>query len=79
MNRISFKIKLSNINEVKDFTSILAKYDNIVDIEQGRYCVDGKSILGIFSLDLSKEFMIHIYGMLNISLIDDIRKYEVQE
>ncbi len=50
----SFNILLSSINDVKDFVNIVSKYDADIDLTSGRYVVDAKSIMGIFSLDLSK-------------------------
>ena len=46
------KIRLSTIADVRDFVNIVAKSDIDVDLQSGRYIVDGKSIMGIFSLDL---------------------------
>ncbi|MBR7111352.1 MAG: HPr family phosphocarrier protein [Clostridia bacterium] len=48
----SVKIRLSTIADVRDFVNIVAKSDIDVDLQSGRYIVDGKSIMGIFSLDL---------------------------
>lgn len=48
----SFYIKLSEINDVYTLVNTLVAYDGEVDLESGRYVVDGKSLLGIFSLDL---------------------------
>ncbi len=48
------KIQLSTINDVKNFVSTVSKYDFDVDLISGRYAIDAKSIMGIFSLDLSK-------------------------
>ncbi len=42
------------INDVKEFVNIVMLYDYDVDLVSGRYAVDAKSIMGIFSLDLSK-------------------------
>ena len=50
MNSVS--IRLSTIADVRDFVNIVAKSDIDVDLQSGRYVVDGKSIMGIFSLDL---------------------------
>lgn len=47
-------IKLDTINDVKVFVNTVTKYDFDVDLVSGRYAVDAKSIMGIFSLDLSK-------------------------
>ena len=49
------KIRLSTISDVRDFVNIVAAYDGEVDLISGRYVVDGKSIMGIFSLDLANE------------------------
>ena len=48
----SVKIRLSTVADVRDFVNILAKTDIEIDLASGRYVVDGKSIMGIFSLDL---------------------------
>lgn len=51
---VNYKISLAAINDVKDFVNMVMKYDFDVDLVSGRYAVDAKSIMGIFSLDLSK-------------------------
>lgn len=48
------KIMLKTINDVKAFVNAVTKYNFDVDLLSGRYAVDAKSIMGIFSLDLSK-------------------------
>ena len=48
------KVMLATINDVKAFVNAVTKYDFDVDLVSGRYAVDAKSIMGIFSLDLSK-------------------------
>ncbi|MGN0660478.1 MAG: HPr family phosphocarrier protein [Oscillospiraceae bacterium] len=55
-------IKLETINDVKRFVNTVSKYDFDVDLVSGRYAVDAKSIMGIFSLDLSKEIEMDIHG-----------------
>ena len=50
----SVYIKLHEINDVYTLVNTLVAYDGEVDLESGRYNVDGKSLLGIFSLDLRK-------------------------
>lgn len=46
------KIVINTIAKVKDFVNKVMKYDFEVDLSSGRYSVDAKSIMGIFSLDL---------------------------
>ena len=50
----SFYIKLREINDVYTLVNTLVAYEGEVDLESGRYKVDGKSLLGVFSLDLRK-------------------------
>ncbi len=59
---LTFNLLLSSINDVKDFVNIVSKYDFDVDLTSGRYVVDAKSIMGIFSLDLSKPIKAEVHG-----------------
>ena len=45
------KISLNSIDKVKSFVNEITKYDNDFDLVSGRYVIDAKSIMGIFSLD----------------------------
>lgn len=53
-----FNILLNSINDVKEFVNIVSKYDFDINLTSGRYVVDAKSIMGIFSLNLSKPIKI---------------------
>ena len=57
-----FEIKLSSTEAVKDFVNLVNRYEFDVDLTSGRYTVDAKSIMGIFSLDLSKPIGIEIHS-----------------
>ena len=46
------KINLTNIQDIRDFVNLVILLDYDVDLVQGRYVIDAKSIMGIFSLDL---------------------------
>lgn len=46
------KIRLATIADVRDFVNIVNRTDCDIDLVSGRYVVDAKSIMGIFSLDL---------------------------
>lgn len=54
---VELKVKINTINDVKKFVNTINKYDFDVDVISGRYAIDAKSIMGIFSLDLSKELV----------------------
>lgn len=48
-------IKLGTVENVKNFVNEITKVDADVDIASGRYIIDAKSIMGLYSLDLSKS------------------------
>ena len=56
------KVSLNSIDKVKDFVNEVAKYDAEFDLVSGRYVIDAKSIMGIFSLDLSKPIELNIHS-----------------
>ncbi len=58
----TFNILLGSINDVKTFVNIVGKYEYDIDLTSGRYIVDAKSIMGIFSLDLSKPIKVEIHS-----------------
>lgn len=58
----TFNILLKSIDDVKKFVNIVSKYDFDVDLTSGRYVVDAKSIMGIFSLDLSKPIKVDVHS-----------------
>ena len=58
----SIRISLNSIDKVKSFVNDLAKFDVDFDLVSGRYVIDAKSIMGIFSLDLSKPIDLNIHS-----------------
>ena len=56
------QISLNSINKVKSFVNEITKFDNDFDLVSGRYVIDAKSIMGIFSLDLSKPIDLNIHA-----------------
>ena len=67
-------ILLQSIEDVKEFNRIVAVYDGDVDLVSGRYVIDAKSIMGIFSLDLSKPIELVIHAEDHLDEIMDILK-----
>ncbi len=53
---------LSSIEAVKDFVNKVNEFDFDVDLVSGRYVVDAKSIMGIFSLNLSQPIIARVYS-----------------
>ena len=56
------KISLNSIDKVKSFVNDITKFDSDFDLVSGRYVIDAKSIMGIFSLDLSKPIDLNIHS-----------------
>ena len=56
----SVTIRLDMAETVKKFVNIAARYDYEMTLKSGRYVVDAKSILGIFSLDLGEPVVLEI-------------------
>lgn len=50
----SIKVNLDSVNKVKEFVEITWKFPEDLDLAHGKYVIDAKSLMGIFSLDLSK-------------------------
>lgn len=68
-------IKLSLAENVKTFVNIVNKYPYDVDLRAGRHVVDAKSILGIFSLDLSKPIAMEVYDDACDDLLEEIKPF----
>jgi len=70
-------ISLNSIDKVKSFVNDINRFDCDFDLVSGRYVIDAKSIMGIFSLDLSKAITLNIHSDdANIGpIMDVITKY----
>lgn len=64
-----------NMESVKDFVNSVSRYPYEIDLHSGRYVVDAKSLLGIFSLDLAKPIVCEIYNDNCEELLKEINKY----
>ncbi len=71
----SVPIKLSFAEEVKTFVNIVSRYPYDMDLRAGRHVVDAKSILGIFSLDLSKPISLEVYADDCGDLLKDLEQF----
>ena len=68
------KVNVNSIDKVKGFVNTIVKFDNDFDLVAGRYVIDAKSIMGIFSLDLSEDIELHIGDGQNIDEIKEALK-----
>ena len=62
VNMKTVQISLNSIDKVKSFVNDITKFDYDFDLVSGRYVIDAKSIMGIFSLDLSKPIDLNIHA-----------------
>ena len=56
------QISLNSIDKVKSFVNAITQFEFDFDLISGRYVIDAKSIMGIFSLDLSKPIDLNIHA-----------------
>ena len=68
-------IRINTIEDVKNFVTTVTKCNYEVDIVSGRYAIDAKSIMGIFSLDLSKPITLEVYSDNCDDLMDEIKPF----
>lgn len=54
-------IKLNEMCKIKRFTQVVSSFESDVDLIKGRYVIDGKSTMGLFTLDLSEPVDVRIY------------------
>ena len=71
-------IKLSNVQDIREFVNLVILADYDVDLVQGRYVIDAKSIMGIFSLDLLSPITVVAHTEFADDLFSKIKKFEVK-
>jgi phosphocarrier protein HPr len=76
-----FKVMLNSINDVKQFVSAAVARPCDIDVVSGRYIIDAKSIMGIFSIDLTKPVSVEVHGTEEdvAAFKSDIRAFIVEE
>lgn len=72
------KISLNSIDKVKSFVNDVTKFDIDFDLVSGRYVIDAKSIMGIFSLDLSKSIDLTIHSEDTNKVLEVLKQYIVE-
>ena len=70
----TIQISLNSIDKVKSFVNAITQFEFDFDLVSGRYVIDAKSIMGIFSLDLSKPIELVIHAEDHLDEIMDILK-----
>ena len=72
---INIDIRLDTIDKVYAFVATLTKYEYEVDVASGRYLVNGKSIMGLFSLDLLAPVQLTIHAEKADDLVAELAPY----
>ena len=73
-------ISLNSIESVKSFVNSITKFDSDFDLVSGRYVIDAKSIMGIFSLDLAKPTTLNIYAKSDLDeILGVLKPYIIEE
>lgn len=72
------QISLNSIEKVKSFVNDIARFDSDFDLVSGRYVIDAKSIMGIFSLDLSKPISLNIHADSDAEILETLKSYIVE-
>ena len=73
----SVQISLNSIEKVKSFVNDIARFESDFDLVSGRYVIDAKSIMGIFSLDLSKPITLNIHADDTAAIPETLKPYIV--
>lgn len=75
---VTKNIRIDTIEDVKDFVTKVTRCSYDVDIVSGRYAIDAKSIMGIFSLDLSKPLELRLHSDDCNELLAELDKYIIK-
>lgn len=73
------KVALNSVNDVKAFVNITFRAEKDVDIHCGKYHIDGKSIMGIFSLELDKPIEVELDDHDAEKLLGELERFIVEE
>lgn len=77
MESTNIRVKLNSVEQVRQFVETMRKYDGDVDVYSynRNYLVDGKSILGVFSLGLDQELTVKFYNGATESFINTLQPF----
>ncbi len=71
----TIEIRLKTLEDVRNFVNIVTRYDIDIDLCSGRYIVDAKSIMGIFSLDLLSPIKLTAHSENTEKLFEELKPY----
>ncbi len=74
---LNLKVKLSSVDEIRDFVDKCCELDCDIDLAAGRYIVDAKSLLGVFSVDLTRDLELSVYTENTDEVCEKLQPYMV--
>ena len=72
------QVNINSIDKVKSFVNTVTAFDAEFDLISGRFVIDAKSIMGIFSLDLSKPITLKIYNDDDDQILESLKPFIVE-
>lgn len=72
---VKITVALDKITDIKDFVNLVSKCRDDVTIGSGKFAVDAKSIMGLFSLDLTKPLKVEFYGAVPYEVREGMKKF----
>lgn len=72
------QVNINSIDKVKSFVNTVTAFDAEFDLISGRFVIDAKSIMGIFSLDLSKPITLNIYNDDDDQILESLKPFIVE-
>lgn len=72
---MSMQICFNDVNEVKEFVNLMGAFQGDADLNYGKYDVDAKSILGVFSIGLGKPIQLTVYDELPEEFHTKLQKF----
>lgn len=79
MQITEMKAKVGTMDDIKQFVYLLNQFEGDVDVSSAQYVVDGKSILGVFSLNLDRALTVKFHGEVPAELQAKLDKYKTTE
>ena len=71
-------VNINSIEKVKSFVNTISTYDAEFDLISGRFVIDANSIMGIFSLDLSKPITLNIYNDDDNTILEQLKPFIIE-
>ena len=77
-NTVKITVSLDKITDVSEFVKLASKCSGDVTVGSGRFAVNAKSLMGLYSLDLSKPLNVEFYGNIPYEVKEGMKKYIVK-